>query len=261
MNEDIAVIERKSYTDSGKGWNKKTTRYLLGISKKCITYRNIHEQSAIMYEKRAKYFSLILILLSFTATVYTFFLVRFQEVFIYDIFLKILNISVSTLVTITNFLEYQQLAAKHRIGSQQFLDLNKSISEELLTDEKERIDCIRYIKWVGNSFAQIRKGLPYPPQHIIVKYDKSHDIEKGNLLPKLFSKNKKVQETIAVDEDLNDNIELDLQSTIESERSGNGNGNNGGNGNGEGSSSRRVDDDTSNLNQQNYELSRMEFVT
>lgn len=250
QNHGIGVVERKDFTDTGKGWNSKTTSYVLDISKKCIIYRNIHEQTAISFERKQKCFSLFLIFLSFSTTIYSFFTTEenINSIFLYSFFLKFLNVLVSTFVTVNNFLEYQQLSSKHRMGSQQFLDLNKSISEELLTDTCDRIDCIRFIKWVGNSFTQIRKGLPYPPHNIILLYDKSQDLEKGLNISDTALKDFKDIEISSLVYDNESNICNELEITNENNSKNQVN-----------SQQNQVNSQQNQL--QNYELQRIKFVT
>jgi hypothetical protein len=156
----------------GEGWNSELENYLYDVSVKCIEFRDIHEDSAIFYEKRFNLFSLLLIIVSFINSAMD--IVPFEHV-IYRYFITVISIFITTLATINKFLKYQEYSTKHRIGSQKFLELYKNITEEFLQDEKSRINGIRYIKWVGKHFVEIQKALPFPPQKILDRLKLDND--------------------------------------------------------------------------------------
>jgi hypothetical protein len=167
---DVGNNSLKSISDkdegTGEGWDNELCYYLKGISDKCIEFRNIHEDSAILYEKRFHYFSLSLIVISFVNSALD--IAPYENV-IYSYFITIISVLISTLATINKFLKYQEYSTKHRIGSQTFLKLYQNITEEFLQEKKLRINGIRYAKWVGKNFAEIRESLPFPPQVILDK--------------------------------------------------------------------------------------------
>ena len=171
LNEEMIFATKM---DTGKGWDESTCEYVRNISKKCIVYQAIHEESAILDEKKYQYFTLLLIVLSFGTSVCSFTLTNGD--LWKDKIMSILNVILSTLVTVNKFLDLQKVSIKHRNGSQQFLELHKNISQELIADESERIDSQRFIRWVGERFTRIRRGLPYPPRKLVSKYDKDKSI-------------------------------------------------------------------------------------
>jgi hypothetical protein len=155
----------------GKNWNKKTEEFLFEISKKCLIFREIHEETAILYEKRFNYLTFFLIFNSFlVATILLIPTITCNDWF------KFLVSSLSTfsilLATINKYLNYQKLSEKHRTGSEQFLKLDQFINVEKVTTPKFRNDGIKFVKWAGSSFGDIKKGLPYPPDKITRLFDK-----------------------------------------------------------------------------------------
>lgn len=153
-------------------WNDSMLFYLNDIRTKSVAYRDIHEQSAIYCENRGNFFSFLLIFFSFVVTCVSG--IPFEELLCnsyYRLAIAILSLITTTLATITKFLNYQEYATRHRLGSQKFLELNQTITEELIRPQFKRTKGEKFVKWASASFRSIRKGLPYPPKKIQVKYD------------------------------------------------------------------------------------------
>lgn len=153
-------------------WTNSMLLYLDDICTKSVSYRDIHEQSAIYCENRYNLFSFLLIFLSFMTTCVSG--IPFDDLICnsyYKLVLAVLSFMTTTLATISKFLNYQAYAARHRIGSQKFLELNQTITEELIKPQFKNTNGKNFVKWASATFRSIRKGLPYPPRKIQLKYD------------------------------------------------------------------------------------------
>lgn len=208
-------------------WNKKVDLYIWEISHKCVVYRRIHERAAILYEKRYSRFALLLIFVSFIIAVYTSLLEVFPPFQNNGsrFFLSLLSLFLTLLVTINKFLNYQEVATQHRVGSERFLQLNKMIAEELLTQKNRRKNARSFINRAGSAYFAIRKNLPYAPKQIVEELD-------TGVVPDLL--NLQLMGNITVDEEAET---ADNSSFID------------------------PDPNYGNTFQQSYELSRIPFVT
>lgn len=159
----------------GEDWSNDIQVYLLNISKKCKIFRNIHEESAIYYETRFRWFSIFLVIVPFTQSIVAVTIITFYNNDYYKYFVSILSTCTTTLAIINSCLKWQEYATKHRIGSQKFLELNMYITEELLTLESKRMNGVSCIKWAGKTFCLVRKALPYPPISILKRLNVKDD--------------------------------------------------------------------------------------
>ena len=179
MNQEESVGENsvKSITQEneyvkGEDWTPDVEIYVKNISKKCIMFRNIHEESAIYYENLFNVFSIVLILLSFISSCLT--IIKLESI-VYSYITTLFTLLVSTSATVNKFLKWQEYSTRHRIGANKFLELNESISSQMLTRTSERINGIKYIKWAAKVFIQTRKTLPFPPNSILKKLNIDSD--------------------------------------------------------------------------------------
>lgn len=156
----------------GEGWTTELEIYLNNISVKCITFRNIHEKSAVYYSNCFNYFSLFLIFVSFLASIITVVPINHQT---YNYITAIFTIFTSALATTNKFLKWQDIGNSHRNGSQKFLELNENITSQILTATEKRIHGIQYIRWAGKTFNDIRKSLPFPPDKIVSRLNADDD--------------------------------------------------------------------------------------
>ena len=167
----------------GEGWTPEIEVYLHNISLKCVTFKNIHEKSAISFTKSFNYFSLFLIFVSFLASLVTVIPINHQT---YNYITAIFTILTSALATTNKFLQWQEISTKHKIGAQKFLQLNENITSQILTEKQQRINALQYIRWAGKTFNDIRKSLPFPPDKILQKLniDSQPDIELKDIYNK-----------------------------------------------------------------------------
>jgi len=176
MSNDVSLKSLEHFDESkypqGEGWSNEVEIYLNNISQKCIIFRNIHEESAIYYEKNFHYFSLVLIFFSFVSSVITVLPINHN---LYNYITSITTILTATLATTNKFLKWQEYITKHKFGSQNFLSLNENITSQMLTNVHDRSHAIQYVRWAGKMFINIRKSLPFPPDSIIVKLNVNDD--------------------------------------------------------------------------------------
>src|SRR5947209_9684630 len=126
----------KRKKEFNNGWSLIIENYVASISDKCKANRDKHEKSAIFYEKRFQFFSIMLIVVSFIVTGVTQLPIAVSSFFKYIIL--ILNLALNVLATINKFLRYQDLATRHRIAKQKFLELHRNITEQQLVEPDYR---------------------------------------------------------------------------------------------------------------------------
>ena len=145
-----------------------TFRYLKDIAYKCTVFRQIHEEAALRCETRNAYMTHSLIVFSFVTSVFTVLNQWTSLPYFSTLFVSVFN---TTLAAINSQLNYQENAAKHRIGSEKFLELNQEITEEIIRGgEQVNKNFARH----SSKFRLIRKGLPYPPKDLRQLYDKAN---------------------------------------------------------------------------------------
>jgi len=155
----------KRKLEFNNGWSLLIESYVTSISDKCKANRDKHEKSAIYYERRFQWFSIMLIVVSFIVTGVTQIPIGISSFFKYIILL--LNLALNVLATINKFLRYQDLATRHRLAKQKFLELHRNITEQQLVEPEYRQNGRFYIQWAGRTFDSIIKGSPHPPKAVL----------------------------------------------------------------------------------------------
>ena len=154
-------------------WDTDMELHLHNICLKCVIFSQIHEDTAKMYNSYFNYFSLGLIFVSFVASLVSIIPINHTS---FNFINSIFAILTSSLATTNKFLQWHELATKHRIGSQEFLKLNENISLQLLTDRKNRPKPIEYLNTTSSMFLKIRATLPYPSNSINKSLNVDHTV-------------------------------------------------------------------------------------
>jgi hypothetical protein len=151
-DENTTEFQRKL---SSTYWNEKIENNLKNIAKFCRDYKILNIQKSEKYNK--KYNILIYCTIFFSPLSGTLLSIGYEELNIAIIVITFITGILSAIIKYSNY-EYDSIL--HKNLAVKFASLETNINRQLSLEKINRINDIKYLDWVSNSYDELFNSMP-----------------------------------------------------------------------------------------------------
>lgn len=155
-------------------WNSSLEQYLVDTAEKCMGYAWIHKQAETMYSRRTIFIDLPTIVIG---AVNGFISVGSNQIFQNDsyapVYIGMVSLFVSLLNTISSYFSWGRRAEAHKLASNAFSRLSRTISVEMNTKPRsERMQPHKLLEYVQGNYNSLCENSPLVPPPIVNSFNK-----------------------------------------------------------------------------------------
>lgn len=207
IGEDPNIQKTKSKIDSlivNNSWNDKNERLIASIGENAVSYKWLHEKSAMFYNSVNRILQIVIIIFSTGLSAQTFFPGETNEAL--DISKRVF-IYITNVLTITvNYLKLTEMANNHTAAANKFSQLYHDIQQQLCMYRKDRYLATKYIQETFKKYDTLVVSSPDLSPHIVSKF--KNTFKNSNLsMPDIADRLQKI-EIITENENSKENIEM-----------------------------------------------------
>lgn len=207
IGEDPNIQKTKNKIDSlilNNSWNDKNERLIASIGENAVSYKWLHEKSAIYYSSIYRILQIIIIIFSTGLSAQTFFPGETTEAL--DISKRVFIYITNVLTVTINYLKFTEMANNHTAAANKFSELYHDIQQQLCMYRKDRYLATKYIQETFKKYDTLVVSTPDLSPYIISKF--KNTFKDANLsMPDIADRIQKI-EIITENGTPNENLEL-----------------------------------------------------
>lgn len=219
IGEDPNIQKTKNKIETlmvNNAWNDKNERLIASIGENAVSYKWLHEKSAMYYNSVHRILQLVIIVFSTGLSAQTFFPGETNEAL--DISKRVFIYITNVLTVTINYLKFTELANNHTAAANKFSELYHDIQQQLCMYRKDRYLATKYIQETFKKYDTLVVSSPDLSPYIISKFKDT--FKNSNLsMPDITDRLQKI-EIITENGTPNQNFEL---SNVNSGLTPNGN--------------------------------------